>query len=282
MNANHQTTGLFKYLSPAKFEFFEKCLLSLTPPIYFNDPWDFLPKGQAVSEAQLLEAPEIVEAAIAQASVIAVPLDFARRRRDASLQALRKQITTDDFLEGASDNYQQKISKIVGAISLTELPLCRLMWAHYAESYSGFVVEFIAGEMDHYKGFFARTLGFGLPATKVKYPLSAQRVTLNENADNVDELCWSKHPVWEYEQEWRVVAHLHGSHSVGIKDKKGEDRFCVSFPPQSLHRVIFGMRMKPEIKRRLLAMLARPEFEHVQKEVTAINHGTGELVSKAF
>jgi len=42
---NSETTGLFKYLAPSeeKLFFFESSSVMGTPPLYLNDPWDFLP-----------------------------------------------------------------------------------------------------------------------------------------------------------------------------------------------------------------------------------------------
>lgn len=276
----NETRGLFKSLSADKLVFFENCLVLLTPPIYLNDPWDFLPKGRVPSEDEILKVWREVETDIAHSSVIALPAGFALREQQERLQRMRTGLTSTEFLGTQSRNYQEQISKFVGVVSLTELPLSRLMWAHYAQSHTGFAIELAADEESNYESFVIRGMGNGLVAAKVKYPSSHHQIPLAEDASNVLEVCCSKHPLWEYEREWRIVAFLRDSTPwPHISDRGCEERrFCVPFKPGNLQRVIFGMRMKPEVRQRLCNMLGREEFKHVQKQVTDIDPQTGKMV----
>jgi hypothetical protein len=61
---------LYKYFSPDKLVFFENCLVLLTPTIYLNDPWDFLPGGRVASEAEIQKVWLESERQIAQTSII--------------------------------------------------------------------------------------------------------------------------------------------------------------------------------------------------------------------
>jgi hypothetical protein len=45
----------------------------------------------------------------------------------------KRDAMSPDFLAEESRNYQDELSKIIGVVCLTEKPLDRLMWAHYAE-----------------------------------------------------------------------------------------------------------------------------------------------------
>ena len=202
------TTGLFKYLAASKLAFFEKRLLLVTPPIYFNDPWDFRPKARIVSEAEIREIWRELEKESSGASVIAVPADFAQRERQNRLRMIRARLTSGDFRADQAENYQREIGKIVGIISLTDQPLSRVMWAHYAQSHTGFVIELAAGEQGEYQGFTIRGMGTGLIAAKVKYPPSFNEISLANDGSNVLEVTCSKHPCWEYEHEWRIIVSL--------------------------------------------------------------------------
>lgn len=133
---------LFKYLSSDKLVFFENRLVLLTPPIYLNDPWDFLPKGRNPTKEEILKVSRDVEMENARASVIHLPAEFAHSQSMERLQKARDRANSREFAEGLSKFSRVQISSMVGIVSLTEKPLCRLMWAHYAESHTGFVAEF--------------------------------------------------------------------------------------------------------------------------------------------
>ncbi len=283
VNLKTVTTGLFKYLSPDKLDFFEKSLVLLTPPKYLNDPWDFLPGGRVASEEEILKVWRENERNIAQTSIIHLPADFAQRQQLERRQAIQTWAKSKEFAEGLPKFSQEKFSSLYGIVSLTENPLCRLMWAHYAESHAGFVAEFTATEHlvePEEKLICCRCMGF--PAGKVKYPpiFKWQPWT----SDNIASHCWSKHPLWEYEQEWRMLLPLAGSVGCSAVAEKNNapERFCLAFSPEHLTRVIFGMRMKQEMQQRLCLMLNQGEFKHVQKQTTEIDNETGELILKPY
>jgi hypothetical protein len=277
-----ETPGLFKYLSPDKLVFFENCLVLLTPPIYLNDPWDFRPKGRIPSEEEILKAWQEHESDIACSSVIALSADYAQREQRERLVRLRAGVTSEEFVAGEGGHYQKEIGRFFGIVSLTELPFSRLMWAHYADSHKGFVAEFAAGEETAAYGFTIRMCAVGpVVAAKVKYRPDFQQIS--KNADNVHEVCWSKHPHWEDEKEWRIIFPLEQSIARQVSRPGGGEllkRYFLPFAPRGLRRVVFGMRMDADVKQRLRGMLGRQEFKHVQKETTAIHPETGELVPK--
>jgi hypothetical protein len=286
-----ETLGLFKYLSPDKIVFFENGLVLLTPPVYLNDPWDFLPKGTIPSEDEIMGVWREVEATVGHSSVIRLAAGFVRREQAEWLDRVRADATSSEFLAEQGRDYQEEISKIIGIVSLTELPLSRLMWAHYADSHRGFVAEFAAGAQTTMHGFSIRMCGVGsvvdgilkpVAAGKVKYRSDPQEIS--SNADNMHEVCWSKHVDWEGEQEWRIISPLQKSltatRSHATSGQRVE-RFCLPFAPEGLRRVIFGMRMEPEVKERLCSMLGREELKHVQKQVADIDPRTGAMLLRA-
>jgi len=287
----NESSGLFKYLSPDKLVFFEHRLVLLTPPVYLNDPWDFLPKGRIPSEDEILEVWRELEAAVGRSSAIHLPADSVRREQQEWLDRIRADFASSEFLAEQGKNYQQEISKVIGIVSLTELPLSRLMWAHYADSHRGFVAEFAAGAQTTKYGFSIRMCGVGsvvdgmlkpVAAGKVKYRSDFQEIS--RNTDNIHEVCWSKHADWEKEQEWRIICPLQNSLSATLSHAtsgQGVERFCLPFAAEGLRRVIFGMRMAPEVRQRLCHMLDRSEFRHVQRQVSDIDPRTGEMVLRA-
>jgi len=277
-----ETFSLFKYLSPDKLVFFENQLVQLTPPIYLNDPWDFLPKGRIPSEVEINRVWLEVERNVAQSSVLQLTVQSPLREQQERLEKFRADLASKECLADQGRDYQNEIGKIVGIVSLTEQPLNRSMWAHYADSHKGFVAEFAAGNEGTAHGLTIRMCALGpVAAAKVKYHPDFQEIS--QNADNVQKICWSKHPDWVGEQEWRIVWPLQRSLTCTLRYANRDEqikRFCLPFAAQGLQRVIFGMRMEAGLKQRLCAMLARNGFDHVQKQVTDIDPHTGEMVLK--
>ena len=274
---------LFKYLSSDKLVFFENHLVLLTPPIYLNDPWDFLPKGRNPTEEEILKVWRDVEMENAKASVIHLPTEFWHRQSMERLQKARDRANSKEFAEGLSKYSRERISSEYGIVSLTEKPLCRLMWAHYAESHAGFVAEFATHDQFKHEDLSACGCDIGPVryAAKVDYPKSFKFRPWTAETIAID--CFSKHPEWEYEQEWRIVWPLKQSFPYEVKSSncgKTFKRYCLPFEPANLRRVIFGMRMNSEVQKRLRIMLDKDAFKDVQRQTTDIDSKTGELILK--
>jgi hypothetical protein len=278
-------TGLFKYFPADKLVFFENRLVLLTPPKFLNDPWDFLPKGKTPTDEEIIKEWQKLEKEIAQSSTSStnIPVWFAQLQQKERLQRMFAAGKSREFVEGLPKYSQERVSTMYGIVALTEKPLCRLMWAHYAESHAGFVAEFATTQ--HFvepeeKLTCCSCMGF--PAAKVKYPPIFEWHPWT--SDNIVSQSWSKHPLWEYEQEWRMLLPLAGSVGCCIVAEKNNapERLCLPFSPEHLTRVIFGMRMKKETQQQLCLMLNRDEFKHVQKQTTDIDNETGELILKPY
>lgn len=275
-------TGLFKYFTPDKLTFFENGLVLLTPPKYLNDPWDFLPQGRTATDEEIFREWRKLESEIAQSSVIHVPVDFAQFRQQQRLQQMLRSGKSKEFAEGLPKYSQEYVSSKYGIVSFTEKPSCRLMWAHYAASHSGFVAEFsVTGHFERSEDNLTCCCCMGYPACKVEYPPDFKLRPWT--ADSIVGATWSKHPLWKYEQEWRILFPLNDesvSRCTVSAEKGGAERFCLPFLPEHLNRVIFGMLMKAEDQQRLRLMLDTNEFERVRKEIADIDNKTGELILK--
>lgn len=273
-NFTNAMTGLFKYFPPDKLEFFEKSLVLLTPPKYLNDPWDFFPQGRTATDEEIFREWQKLESEIEQSSLIKVPFDFAQRQRQNRLQQMLRSGKSKEFVEGLPKYSQEYVSSRYGIVSFTEKPLCRLMWAHYAASHSGFVAEFsVVGPPTKTKDNLICCGCMDYPICKVEYPPDFKPRPWDR--DTIVGATWSKHPHWKYEKEWRMLFPLNYRSVCWRKE-----RYCLPFLPERLNRVIFGMRMKPEDRQRLRHMLEKNEFERVRKEVADIDNETGELILK--
>ena len=62
----------------------------------------------------------------------------------------------------------------------------------------------------------------------------------------------------------------------------GKTFYLLSFRPEYLLRIIFGLRVDPKIEARFLDMLSTKDFAHVAKEKIKIDPASGELSRSDF
>jgi Protein of unknown function (DUF2971) len=152
-----------------------------------------------------------------------------------------------------------KIDQLLGVLCLSEVPDSLLMWAHYAGSHTGFVVEFDAlhpsfheqksGEDDlrHIRRVYYRD-------TRPSAPLADMSAI---------ELFLVKSGHWGYEREWRIVRPLaDAAQTVSVVPYPVA---LFEVPPAAITSVIIGSRMAPEQATRLRqVVLGNPELHGLQ------------------
>lgn len=130
-----------------------------------------------------------------------------------------------DYLVPISQGQKAKTARMLlrsrlGIFCLTEQPNDHLMWVHYAQKHTGFILGF-----DAKASFFSDG---GRKLDKVKYRTGPQ--VLDEA--NVD-VCYYKSRNWAYEKEWRCVRQF----------ERSESRF-VAIEPSLITHIIFGFKME--------------------------------------
>lgn len=245
------TNGLFKYFQnhEDKLERFTNGQVYLTPPKYFNDPWDFLMRAEPPTEEELGSMVPFLHPGI--------------------MPEFRTRMSTPQSLEEEARVLREQVSEVFGIVCLTQQPLGRLMWAHYGGSHRGFVAEFRCGEVKSESGLPLRDSPFG-QAVKVRYQ---RKPLLKRDTSNMAELCLTKHSCWKYEQEWRVLWPL----SNAERHPKHQGYVLRPFKPTDLLRVILGLNSHPNVKSQLRQMLNDNQFEHVRKEEVYIDPNSGRL-----
>lgn len=252
--------GLFKYfpVNVDKVEMLARQQILLTPPKYFNDPWDFLARREPITEDDIRMLFE----------------DFqSKQPGPRTLEEFKASVTRREFVEQEGPNMQDGLSKIFGVVSLTSDPYNRLMWGCYADSHRGFVAEFVHGPAKESQGVEAVVSPFGL-AIKVRYATNPPRV--RADFSNALEVYSTKHEEWGHENEWRVIEQLT---AASPERKDGNIFYLLRFNPKHLVRIILGLRVDPALEKRLSEMLAMEEFAHVKKERMKIDTSRGQLAS---
>jgi hypothetical protein len=250
--------GLFKYfpVDLYKVDKLARHQIQLTPPKYFNDPWDFLVRREPITDDEVRAQFEKFE------SELGGSVDF---------DEFKTSVTRAEFVEREGPEMQDSLSTILGVVSLTGDPYNRLMWAYYADSHRGFVAEFAHGPKKEAQRVEAVMSPFGI-AIKVAYEPNLQK--FKTDFSNSIEVYFTKHRKWIHEEEWRVVELLA---KAVPEQKNGKKFYLLGFKPAYLVRIILGLRVDPDLEKQLSDMLGAKEFAHVKMERMKIDASSGEL-----
>lgn len=304
---------LYKYVTAERIDVLEGKHIRFTQPKYLNDPFDLQPKLERLLPEDALE--EIAQEASSNLSVhktlkskvdkpLQAAIDQASPEQRVKLEEFQEEVeemfqqtpeqkieernlqkTYKSFvlpiIKEQTEEYARKFpspfTKDAGVLSLTEKPDNLLMWAHYADSHRGFVVEF-----DGSHNFFDFPNKPGEPAIqKVVYRERKSIKHFSDLRSNEDvwiNLFITKSKIWEYEQEWRLVKSLNDA------DKTiGNDIYLFAFPAECVTRIILGHSMSYLEKIKFLDLIGQDEeYKHVELAQATIRNDTDDLSITPF
>lgn len=155
----------------------------------------------------------------------------------------------------------------IGVLSLSKDPLNVLMWAHYAANHEGFCAGFdfpenftVASMETGMIGKHDAIYNEGNPVTDYLMDFAERSfaMTDSERRESWNSEFWinlmgismvSKAKPWEYEDEVRFLRREPGP---------------VSFAPESLTEIIFGVAMSDERRETIRKILSAPEWRHIR------------------
>ncbi|MGE0133390.1 MAG: DUF2971 domain-containing protein [Blastocatellales bacterium] len=260
---------LYKYFHPDRVDVLERTQLRFSPPHAFNDPFDLKPNIQGFSPREYWNAefrdalPEIVQeqyAELPEKIRALVSVEMVQALASAKALAMEQEgFELAQFIAPYLRSVMEtKFEELVGIFCLTEKPDNLLMWAHYADSHQGFVVEFEGADR-----FFNQRRSKDdefCHVRKVKY--SDKRPTLSLSEIESLDTFLTKSLDWEYEQEWRMLMPLPMANRV-IKAMP-IDIHLFKFPRRMVKAVILGSRANESLKRRITDILkTSKEYDHV-------------------
>lgn len=212
---------LFKYES-----FSVQSLLNLktqtvffAAPSGFNDPYDCAIKA-VLDDPTSDEIEKLREIYLAKDW----PKHLIEKLESTPLDKLKPTL-----IRAAMDANEQVIDTFIqnrGVSCFSEANDELLMWAHYADKYQGFCLEF-----DTNNALFEK-------AKKVDYvdeipKLNIQSVYADGQRSKILELFCTKSKAWEYEKEWRVIHNEAGT--------------AYSYPSEALTGIYFGPNMPRDV-----------------------------------
>lgn len=190
----------------------ENSSLRLKKPSDLNDPFEVCPQIIIPSDAEidLKYKTDIAN------------LTGNHTRRLTSYREVIKNFTHKDFQEIASEKYN--------ITSLTTRCNNILMWSHYSQNHTGFVLGFNTNEFTQH-------------IEKVKYPKNRPKynpATIKSNPEtNIKPILISKSEDWEYEDEFRLIIDI-SKKDPNSKLKSDKNFIHLKFNSNSIKNIFIG------------------------------------------
>jgi hypothetical protein len=240
------TTSLYKYVDIAGLRRILQGCIRFTQPSAFNDPFELLP--------------EIVMPADEPERAISISFNIRGKRRTPPVGDVQDVPDNWGTSDATSRNIVQRLNGLIGIFCLSKRNESLLMWAHYADSYAGAVVEF-----DGSHEIFSDQIDVEYKPLRTKKHISAYNAA--HEPIPVSELC-VKSDQWEYEREVRIVRRLSECEKAG-QDKREFPVYVQRIPAACIKSIILGERT-PVIEQR--EIYARAMDTDIGLLLAAVDH----------
>lgn len=215
--------SIYKYVTYDTLSRILDGTIRLTQPGAFNDPFEMVPELYIPKDFEPENLP--------------IQFDVLSPRR---LLDKKSPLVDDDFYHDAtSRNILKSLNDAIGILCLSKNESSLLMWAHYADNYSGAVIEFDE-EHEFFKGLFHMEYETIRPKKEISYYLE------KNTPIPIAELC-VKPKEWEYENEYRIARSLLNCRKVG--NSQGFSVYVLDIPAETIKSISFGERMTVEHQR---------------------------------
>jgi hypothetical protein len=222
----------YKYLGKVSSKYFLKDqTIRFSQPRAFNDPFELQPEFHVTEDS-------FVEGEVR-------PCQFVIHGHSSSyekyLLSERPKETQLKKLDGK--NIYLQLNEQIGILCLTQaetlMPANFLMWAHYAESHQGVVIEFKPDS------------DFIQKSSPVHYlprrPIIDAKLLYENDYVAVEDL-YFKSDAWVYENEIRITKTLSECRNLNVKDPLGNDIYVSDVPVESIKCIYLGCNSSQEMK----------------------------------
>lgn len=200
---------IYQYCSPeAGLCILKNLKLKVTPPIEFNDPFEFMPRMDHTMDRAAFEKWLLDPESIAQAAAVGgpPPAGFAEiqekiRTCPELMHKLFSHVYPDMCRKRVRENCRD-FSADYGVVCFSRVRTSILMWAHYAAKHSGVAIGF-----DLPDAWDAKRLDVLYSSERVPFdptqPIGGEYTELFSR-----KMISTKHEDWDYEKEVRLLARL--------------------------------------------------------------------------
>ena len=159
-----------------------------------------------------------------------------------------------------------QLSRRYGIVSFSTEPCNLLMWSHYTQDGSGFVVGYRAETLESLVGrddslrevrYESRVLPI------VEYPALSRQ-------ENANILLSFKSGHWSYEKEWRLIVELDQTIGTGLRDSRGLPVNLVRVPNEAVVSVYHTERTPAYVVEEVHSRLANPNNRYGARQLTKL------------
>lgn len=196
---------------------------------------------------------------------------------DEALEKIYSEIPTWNSI--AEEALRQSAAESLGMLCLSGSANNPLMWAHYAKSHEGVVVEF---DEDH-PTFHRRRSSvdeFGY-LRRVSYADTRPKISKIDGSDVYIQLAFVKGLDWAYEQEQRMIWPL--SLADRKKSSGAETIYLLEVPALAVTSLTFGCRAEGHFVQKIVEILSRTkDADHIQVNQSFVSTDTFALSYKPY
>ncbi|MCU1314912.1 MAG: hypothetical protein JWN63_234 [Candidatus Acidoferrum typicum] len=223
---------LFKYVTINTLTQILTSGIRFTQPGAFNDPFELLPE---------------ICVPIDQAERnLSISFDIAAKRRNPRVGEVGENVEGYNCCDITSRHILKELNRSVGIVCLSRDGGSLLMWSHYADQYTGAVIEF-----DGSNEFFRDQIDIEYRSHRPRKDISAY---LSAGVPiPLAELC-VKSDKWAYEDEVRIVRNLDGCEGTGHLSR-GFPIYVQKVPQNSIREITLGERTSIENQRKVWEMI---------------------------
>jgi hypothetical protein len=236
---------LYKYVPSRRIDILTNGMVAFPPPWLFNDPFEASPVYAA-------DAPEAIALYEAYKPIRA---NFTADEENA----LQARIDAIQNAHGLRRITLDQAARSVGVLSLSATCDNLLMWAHYTEQHTGFVIGFDTA----HDAWVESGRSNGPPGEPFKIIYSPDRPAPLEVRDTTPEHIWyTKSIEWRYEQEWRVTRWIPRAPKT-VTREDGEKVPLFPVPPGAVSQVVLGCNASEFLEGEILEVVTKPPYETV-------------------
>lgn len=263
---NGANSLLYKFYSCGTIDALKERTLAFTPPKYFNDPFELLPKIVSDSRAhRMRQSFGTFTNKQKEAYRRGYNLEFGAALTKSEFNRLVKQhkneiaVQAPKGLEGFSRDIAKRLVEIVskdfGIACLSKSWNHPLMWGHYSGGFTGFCVGYEMPLCTDFGGMSRVEVEYSTE----RYPLSEAHILAGEILrEDVDGIIRTKSVHWAYEKEVRFVMDIS---SPALTPKPDRSQFYLEHPCEAVREIIIGMRCGEE-DRKVLRDLRNKRYSH--------------------
>ncbi len=174
--------------------------IKFTCPLDFNDPLDCNPYIKPLSIEELGKyRPDLLKKA---ADLKGMKFTERFRNKRAMITKIKNKIENGNFREQFLSGF--------GVVSLSKLGLNPLMWSHYANFHTGFVLEFRIPSIGSHNDISKSTDRLTPIPVTYSHPRPVIKLGDEDDKSLLFKQLLTKSDIWEYEKEERVIDEVRG------------------------------------------------------------------------